>query len=79
MNNFIPGKQVRSFKTKEGKEAVIRYPRWEDLDALTAFSNQLSPEDTFTISSGEKISREQQAGYLTEGFKNMELQNYISY
>jgi ribosomal protein S18 acetylase RimI-like enzyme len=77
MSTFVPGRHVRTFTTRAGQEAVIRYPRWEDLDELLALSNRLSQEDTFTVSSGEVISREQQAGYLAEAIKGMELQDYV--
>jgi RimJ/RimL family protein N-acetyltransferase len=77
MSTFIPGRHVRTFTTRAGQEVVIRYPRWEDLEEMLEVSNQLSLEDTFTVSSGEVISREQQTGYLAEAFKEMALGDYL--
>lgn len=44
---FTTGKIIKKFKTKKGKEIVIRYLKWEDLDELTRYVNDLSKEDTF--------------------------------
>lgn len=30
MTNLLPGRTVKTFTTKKGKQAVIRYPKWED-------------------------------------------------
>jgi hypothetical protein len=41
MTHFIPGKRVKTFTTKKGKQAVIHYPQWEDLDLLLEYINTL--------------------------------------
>jgi len=50
---FIPGLIVKKFISKKGKEIIIRYPKWEDLEELTRYANKLSKEDTFVTFSGE--------------------------
>lgn len=69
---FIPGKIVKVFTTKKGKEIVIRYPKWEDLDQLTFYINKLSQEDTFILFSGEKITKEEEGKTLASWFLAME-------
>lgn len=72
MTNFVPGKVVKSFRSRKGKEILIRYPRWEDLDAMTEYINLLSAEDTFLTFSGECLGREEEAGFLAGLFQDME-------
>lgn len=52
-----PGEIVKTFKSQNGKEVVIRSIRREDLDGLLNFANDLIREDTFIMLSGKKISR----------------------
>lgn len=72
MTNFIPGKIVKTFQTKTGKEAIIRYPRWEDLDTLTEYINELSQEDVGIAYSGEKITIDDEREFLGEVLKAIE-------
>jgi len=74
---FIPGKIVKKFKTKKGKEVVIRYPKWEDLEPLMEFINNLSQEDTFVLYSGEIVNKEQEMEYLVQAFKSLERRNKV--
>jgi RimJ/RimL family protein N-acetyltransferase len=73
MSKFTPGRIVKTFSTKKGDKAVIRYPFWEDLDQILAYINKLSKEDTFITLSGEKLTRKDEAGYLADWFKAMEM------
>lgn len=77
MSNLIPGKIVREFTAKNGKNAVIRYPKWEDLEDMVGYINEVSKEDTFITFSGETINKDGEMYYLSEMFKGMELQNNI--
>jgi RimJ/RimL family protein N-acetyltransferase len=74
---FIPGQIVKKFKSKKGKEIVIRYPKWEDLDELISYINKLSQEDTFVTFSGEEIKKEEEAKVLSEWFFDMEMGNKV--
>ncbi len=69
---FIPGKIVKKIRLKNGKEAVIRYPKWEDLEELTSYINELSKEDTYITFSGEEITKEKEADFLASRFKEMQ-------
>ena len=77
MSNLTPGKIVKTFTTKNGLEAVIRYPKWEDLLLMHDFINTISQEDTYVTFSGEGITREGEMYYLAEMFKGMELQDNV--
>lgn len=74
---FTPGKVVTEFKTKTGKNAVIRYPKWEDLHDMTDWINKLSAEDTFVPFSGEQVSIADEAGYLSSVLTDIELHKAI--
>lgn len=77
MTSFVPGKEVKTFTTKNGKTAVIRYPLWTDLDQMIAFINKLSFEDTFITFSGETITHDGEMYYLSEMMKSIELKNAV--
>jgi len=70
---FALGQIVKKFFSKKGKEMVIRYPKWEDLEELTRYINKLSCEDTFVTFSGEEIKKEEEAKVLSEWFYGMEI------
>lgn len=72
MTNFVPGKIIKHFKTKDGKELIIRYPKWEDLDSMVSFINAVSLEDTYITFSGEPIYKDGEMHYLSEMMKTIE-------
>lgn len=59
-----PGQVVAEFTTKDGRQAVIRYPQASDLQAMTDSINELSAENTFIRFGGEQQTLEQEAKYL---------------
>jgi RimJ/RimL family protein N-acetyltransferase len=77
-SNFIPGKEIHTFKTKSGKEALIRYPQWSDLPALTEYINTLSQEDTFITVFNKEVTYEEETDYLSKLFKEMELNKEVT-
>jgi RimJ/RimL family protein N-acetyltransferase len=77
MSYLTPGKIIKTFTTKTGAEAVIRYPKWEDLSQMLDFINTISQEDTYVTFSGEVITREGEMYYLSEMFKGMENQDNL--
>ena len=77
MSFFFPGQFVKSFHSKLGEEIIIRYPLWEDLDELIRYINKISAEDTYITFSGETITRDEEIGYLTSCFRNMEHGNSV--
>lgn len=72
-----PGKIINTFKSKKRGDVIIRYPKWEDLDDMLAFANELSREDTFILLSGEAITRDEEIAYLAESFAKMEREEAI--
>lgn len=63
---------VKTFTTKNGKKAIIRYPTLGDLEKLTVYINGLSTEDTFVTFSGEQISFEEEREFLSKTLKQVE-------
>ncbi len=64
MSKFIQGAQIAHCKTKDGQTFSLRYPKWEDLYALTEYINEISKEDTYIIYSGELNTPETEVKYL---------------
>lgn len=65
------GKVIKSFKSKKGNTVVIRYPKWEDLDTVTEFVNDLIEEDTFLMLP-EKQTRKSEASWMAKIFDDIE-------
>ncbi len=72
MSYLTPGREIKRFNSKSGKEIVIRYPRWEDLDELVRYVNKISIEDTYITFSGETISRNDEIEFLLDCYRKME-------
>jgi len=72
MANFTPGREVKHFLNKSGKQIIIRYPRWEDLDELVRYINKISVEDTYITFSGETISKNDEIEFLLDCFRKIE-------
>lgn len=53
----------KTFITKDGRKAILRSPRWEDLDDLLDFINSLVDEGV-DISREERTTREAEADWL---------------
>ena len=66
-----PGKIIKTFTSKKGNEVVIRYPKWEDLDAVMEFANGLVAEDTFVMLS-EKQTRADETKWMADTFAAIE-------
>ncbi len=57
------GQVVCTFTLKDGRKAVVRTPRWEDLDDLLDFINSLVKEDAPILRTSE-VSRIEEAEWL---------------
>lgn len=77
MVHFIPGAIVTTFSDKQGHTVTVRYPRWEDLEHMTAYINRLSQENTYIRFSGEEISKEEETAFLGTAFGKMEAQDDV--
>ncbi len=72
MTYLIPGREIKRFTSKAGKEITIRYPLWNDLDELVRYVNKISVEDTYITFSGETISRNDEIEFLLDCFRKIE-------
>jgi len=57
------GKVLKRFVAKDGREVVLRTPRWEDLDDLLQYINSLVDEGA-DISANRNVAREEEADWL---------------
>lgn len=76
-SNFNPGREIHRFKTKTGKDAIIRYPHWSDLHAFTEYINTLSKENTYITVFNQEITYEDEVKYLSKCFKKIELKEAV--
>ncbi len=53
----------RNFRTKDGREVLIRSVKWEDLDQLVEFINSLVEEEADILRSS-KVTRDEEAEWL---------------
>lgn len=67
-----PGKIVHTFKTKNGNEAVIRYPTINDVSEMTSYINILSSEDLYITFSGEQLSYDDEYTYIDDQIKKIQ-------
>ena len=72
MTDHIEGVITDTFVTKSGDSVVFRYPRRDDVVAVTDYINTLSAEDTFITFSGEVVSVEEEEKYLKSVVESME-------
>ena len=59
------GQIIQAFTLKDGRKAVVRTPRWEDLDDLMDFINSLVGEEA-PILREKEVSRTEEAEWLAE-------------
>ena len=57
------GKILHRFTAKDGREVILRTPRWEDLDDFIEFINSLVEEGAL-IFHNQKVTREHEAEWL---------------
>jgi len=65
------GEVLHRFTAKDGREVILRTPRWEDLDDLTEFINSLVDEGV-DIARDQKVTREQEADWLGRRLASLE-------
>jgi len=65
------GKNIRSFIAKDGRKAVLRTPKWEDLDDLLGLINSLVDEKA-DITRTERVSREEEIDFLSKALSRLE-------
>ncbi len=65
------GKILKTFNIKDGRNVVLRTPRWEDLDDFLELINSLVDEKA-DIYITEKFTRESEAEWLTKALSRLE-------
>ncbi len=68
---MTPGNIIKTFKSKKGQDVVIRYPKWEDLDDVLSFANNLVKEEA-PLALSEVQTRAQEAKWMAESFEQIE-------
>ena len=62
---------MHQFTANDGREVILRTPKWEDLDDFLAFINSLVEEGA-DIFMNQKVTREQEAKWLGRRFAEAE-------
>jgi len=62
---------LESFNAKDGRNVILRTPKWEDLDDFIELFNSLVEEDA-DIHPGEKVTRDQKADWLSGRLTELE-------
>jgi len=65
------GKVFRTFSAKDGREVILRTPRWEDLDDLMELINSLVDEKA-EIARTDKVTREDEVEWLPKMLASLE-------
>ena len=65
------GEFIHRFAAKDGREVILRTPKWEDLDDLMEHLNSLIEEGA-DIPKDRKITREEEADRLARAFATAE-------
>ena len=72
-----PGTLLRQFKAKDDTEVKLRTPRWEDLDDLLEFINDLVEEEAM-IAANQKHTRESETDWLARKLTNLEKDKHVA-
>lgn len=71
------GRILHRFTVKDGREVILRTPKWEDLDDLLHFINALEKEDLDFLSEIRKMTRDAEADWLGNRLAEMEKEKVI--
>ena len=72
------GQIIQTFILKDGRRAIVRTPRWEDLDDLMDFINSLVREEA-PILREKEVSRIEEAEWLAERLVSLEKDEIIHF
>lgn len=70
------GRIIRRFSAKDGRQVVLRTPRWEDLDDLLKLINSLVQEKA-NIVRDQKVSRDDEIDWLAGALSRLEREEEI--
>lgn len=69
---------TEKFSTKDARTALLRKPRWEDLDGMMELINSLVEEEA-PINRTEEVSRTEEMEFLTKRLSNIEKGEIIQF
>ena len=72
------GQIIKTFTLKDGRKAIVRTPRWEDLDDLMDFINSLVREEA-PILREKEVSRIEEAEWLAKHLVSLEKDEIIHF
>lgn len=67
-----PDEIMKRFTAKNGRDVILRTPKWEDLDDLLDYINSLAEEDLDVLPERRKMTREEEANWLEHKLAEME-------
>ncbi len=76
MIQLSPGTVLYVFTAKDGREVILRTPKWEDLDDALEFINSLIKEEAKVLANTAK-TREKEIDWLAETLKKLEKGQHI--
>ena len=76
MIQLIPGTVLYVFNAKDGREVILRTPKWEDIDDALDFINSLVEEDAMILVN-EKKTREQEIDWISSCMSKLEKSQFI--
>lgn len=65
------GQIIYQGKSKQGRDFLIRYPKFEDTENMLTYINALSSEQTYVLMQGEPKTIEDEKEFLTKSLKNI--------
>jgi ribosomal protein S18 acetylase RimI-like enzyme len=72
-----PGTILNKFTARDGKEVILRSPKWGDLDDMLNFINSLVDEEAM-ITANQKQTRESEIDWLARKLTNLEKDRIIN-
>ncbi len=76
MIQLSPGTVLYVFNAKDGREVILRTPKWEDIDDALDFINSLVEEDAMILVK-EKKTREQEIDWISSCMLKLEKSEFI--
>jgi ribosomal protein S18 acetylase RimI-like enzyme len=76
MIQLSPGTVLNVFTAKDGREVMLRTPKWDDLQDLIDFINSLVEEEAM-IARHIKVTRDQEIDWLADILKKLEKGQHI--
>ena len=76
MIQLSPGTVLYIFTAKDGREVILRTPKWDDIDDALDFINSLVAEDAMILANKPK-TREDEINWISNSMKKLEKSEFI--